>query len=392
MSERELTSSEALFNIMSTIHTLGFEAVARYAGPSKLVATAELFDKNNNLVESGAGKGPDSLIGALAESIEHFSIFNTHANDVSKHRCDSIAAQKAAERDGIFTSLPGAEESIECFKLTTLCKKESLLVPCVLLCPITEKNKYSDQSLAMQFLARYSSNSGTAFGCTEAEALLHGTHEIIERHILSLFFMSVCGIGPKMKLYAPSKALLTKALQNNSYALENADELQIVIIKDVLSVYFSVAFPKNGAGGSHLSPIGSGSSLDICTAIQRAVTEQLQSSELYDAAEESMDRKTFELLSCSNKLKNLIDLSPIKKITLPVLDDPLQTLTETVSAQLDTLQKNLLQSGLKLFRRTILHHSNNSIVTQTYIPGLERFNIIRNGRLVAPQHVLRAKQ
>ena len=391
MSERELTSSEALFNIMSTIHTLGFEAVARYTGPSKLVATAELFDKDNNLVESGAGKGPDSLIGALAESIEHFSTFQTHTVDSSMHRCDSIAAQKAAERDGFFTSLPDASESIECFKLTTLCKKESLLIPCVLLCPKTENNKCSEQSLAMQFLARYSSNSGTAFGCTEAEALLHGTHEIIERHILSLFFMSICGIGPKLNLYAPSKALLTKALQNIPYALESAGELQIVIIKDVLSVYFSVAFPKKGPGGSHLSPIGSGSSLDIYTAIQRAVTEQLQSRELYDATEESMDSKTFDLLSCSNKLKNLIDLHPIKKISLPVLDDPSQTFTETVPAQLDTLQKNLLQSGLKLFRRTILHHSNNSIVTQTYIPGLERFNIIRNGRLVAPQHILRGK-
>lgn len=308
------------------------------------------------------------------------------------HQCDSIAAQKAVERDGIFTSLPGAEELIKCFELTTLCKKERLLIPCALLCPITEKNKYSDQSLAMQFLARYSSNSGTAFGCTEAEALLHGTHEIIERHILSLFFMSVCGIGPKMTLYAPSKALLTKALQNNSYALEHAGELQIVIVKDVLSVCFSVAFSKNGPGDSHLSPIGSGSSLDICTAIQRAVTEQLQSSELYDAAEESTDRKTFELLSCSNQLKNLIDLSPITKTSLPVLDDPLQTLTETVSAQLDALQKNLLQSGFKLFRRTLLNHSSNGIVTQSYIPGLERFNIIRNGRLVAPQHILRAKR
>ncbi|MHC8320602.1 YcaO-like family protein [Pseudomonas sp. GB2N2] len=391
MSERELTPTDALFNIMSTIHTLGFAAVARYAGPSKLVATAELFDKNNNLVESGAGKGPNSLIGALAESIEHYSIFNSSANDASLHRGDAITAQKAVERDGIINCLPGAEELLECFELTTLCKEESLLIPCILLCPATEKNRHGDQSISIQFLARYSSNSGTAYGCTEAEALLHGTHEIIERHILSLFYMSVCGIGPKIKLYAPSSALLNKALQNDAYALANAAKLQIVVIKDVLSVYFSVAFPKNGPGGSHLSQIGSGSSLDICTAIQRAVTEQLQSSELYDATEELMDKKTLVLLSCSDKLKNLIDFRPIRTEIFPTLEAPAQIPTETVPEQLKTLQKNLTQSGFKLFHRTIQHHSENSIVTQSYIPGLERFNIIRNGRLVAPQHILRAE-
>jgi len=389
MSERELSPTEALFNIMSTLHTLGLSAVTRYTTPSKLVATAELFDDNDNLVESGAGKGPDSLIGALAESIEHFSTFQPLADAPIRYRSDKIATQKAVAEDGIFTSLPPTENLIECFRLTSLNNNEELFAPCILLCPETTQNIHEDSNSALRFLSRYSSNSGIAFGCTENEALLHGIHETIERHILSLFYMAVCGLGPAIELYTPSTALLESALASHPAALVSADRLKVIIIKDVLSVYFAVAFPKAGPGAHHLSPIGSGCSLEIRTAIQRAVTEQFQSEDLYDAAEESIDRETFDLLSKSRHLKNLIDFAPLIKTTPPIIDTPAHIASITVSAQLELLQKNLSIKGMEIFHRTVARFSGNSIVTQIYIPGLERFNIIRNGRLVVPQHVLR---
>ncbi|WP_431081557.1 YcaO-like family protein [Pseudomonas thivervalensis] len=389
MSERELSPTEALFNIMSTLHTLGLSAVTRYTTPSKLVATAELFDDNDNLVESGAGKGPDSLIGALAESIEHFSTFQPLTGPPIRYHSDKIATQKAVKEDGIFTSLLHTENLIECFRLTSLNNNEELFAPCILLCPETTQNIHENSNSALRFLSRYSSNSGIAFGCTENEALLHGTHETIERHILSLFYMTVCGLGPAMKLYTPSTALLQIALKSHPAAVTSANRLQVIIIKDVLSVYFAVAFPKAGPGAHHLSPIGSGCSLEIHTAIQRAVTEQFQSEDLYDAAEESIDRETFDLLSKSRHLKHLIDFAPLTRATLPIIDTPAHTDSLTVPEQLEKLQKNLSSKRMKIFRRMVARFSDNSIVTQIYIPGLERFNIIRNGRLVVPQHVLR---
>lgn len=156
MSERELSPTEALFNIMSTLHTLDLSAVTRYTTPSKLVATAELFDGNDNLVESGAGKGPDSLIGALAESIEHFSTFQPLADAPIRYRSDKIATQKAVTEDGIFTSLPYTEKLIECFRLTSLNNNEELFAPCVLLRPETTQNIHEDSNSALRFLSRYS--------------------------------------------------------------------------------------------------------------------------------------------------------------------------------------------------------------------------------------------
>lgn len=389
MSERELTPAEALSQLNKVINELGLNAVTRYTSRNRLVATAELFDKNNNLIESGAGKGPDSLIGALAESIEHYSTFQPHIGDLHHHRCDFIATQKHSECEGLLSSLPRTGEKIECFKLTTLDKREELYIPSILLCPKNAERFSTNRSPDVQYLARYSSNSGIAFGCTEAEALLHGTNEVIERHILSCFFMAVCSIGPAMDLYTPSEKLLTSALQDNPSAIESANKLQIIIIKDMLGVYFTVAFPKAGPGDLHISPIGSGCSLDIRTAIQRATTEQFQSHSLYGIAEEAIDKTTLDLLSSSDKLKGLIGFAHIRSLSLPSLDQPLTDFTASVPQQLKTLQNNLLREGKTIFHRTVARYSGNNVVSQCYVPGLERFNIIRNGCLVAPQHILR---
>lgn len=389
MSEREFSPIEALSKIQKIIDSLDLYAITQHTDCNKLVATAKLFDKNNNLIESGAGKGPDSLIGALAESIEHLSIFQLNTDGLSIQPCDFIATQKAAEYDGFLTSLPNSAEPIESLRLTTLDQTKELFVPKILLCPRMESDSLKGESAGMQFLSRYSSNSGVAFGCSKAEALLHGTHEVIERHILSSFFMAVCAIGPAMKLYTPSEALLTKALQNNSYALVLADKLQIIIIKDVMNVYFSVALPKFGPGQFHLSPIGSGCSLDICTAIQRAVTEQFQVNELYDDAQEAIDRKTLDFLASSEKLKSLIDFKPVNNLSLPTLDSPLDDFIKSVPAQLESLENNLLANGKALYHRVVAQYSDDGIVCQSYVPGLERFNLIRNGYFVAPQRILR---
>lgn len=388
MSEREFSPPEALLKIEKIIHSLNFSARTKFADDSRFVATAELFDKDNNLIDSGAGKGPDSLVGALAESIEHFSTFCFNADNISIQRCEFIASQKAAEHDGFLASIPCAEESIESFKLITVDKTKELFVPCILLRPTMNRKSWSDASASVQFLSRYASNSGIAFGCTKSEALLHGTNEVIERHILSRFFMAICSIGPALKLYAPSRGLLAKSLQYDADAIALADKLQVIIIKNVMNVFFSVAIPNSGPGDMHLSAIGSGCSLDICIAIQRAVTEQFQVNVLYDDRQDELDRNTLDFLASSNKLKNLIDFSPVRNIDLPLIERPPPIFEKSVSLQLEALEKYISRTGGAIYHRVVADYSNNGIVCQSYIPGLERFNLIRNGCLVVPQQGL----
>lgn len=386
MTEREFCSSVAHTKINRIIRSLNLHATTRHIDALKLVATAELYDSDQQLVESGAGKGQDSLVGALAESLEHYSTFRLCSKDLSVRRCDFITHQEAAQFDGFIKMMPSTEASIEALKLSTLDNKNFLFVPRLLLCPKLESDLR--QGANEKFLARYSSNSGIAFGCTKAEAMLHGTHEVIERHILSLFFMAVCGIGPSIKLYAPSKALLSSALHGNQDALAKAEKLQIIIINNFFNVYFSIAFPKSGAGDLHLSAVGSGSSLNVLTAVQRAVTEQFQADVLYDDSQDQSDRKIHDFLASSSILRPLIDFQPVKNVKLPEYNHTATSLTACVPLQLKTLENNLLAAGAHLYHRTVIQYGEDGIVCQSYVPGLERFNLIRNGSRVAPQRIL----
>lgn len=105
MSERELTTHTAISRIYSIIHSLNLTATVKYATKNKLVATAELFDKQGILVESGAGKGSESLVGALAESLEHFATFHINQSEVATQPGDMIANQIGVECDGFLSTL-----------------------------------------------------------------------------------------------------------------------------------------------------------------------------------------------------------------------------------------------------------------------------------------------
>lgn len=389
MSEREFCPFVAQSKIEKIIRSLDLEAITRYTDNHKLVAVAELFDKSNAAVEAGAGKGPNSLVGALAESVEHYCALQLSPAESSIQQCAFISNQHAASHDGFLTNLRFKNEAIDCFKLTTLDRTEDLFIPSVLLRPKLHDQPRSEAGEAHLFLSRYSSNSGSAFGCTQAEALLHGANELIERHVLSKLFLAICSLGPSITLYRPSSALLARSLQNAPHALGLAEKLQIIVVCSSMNSYFSIALPKSGPGDFHLSPIGSGNSLDIQIAIQRAVTEQIQASALYDAPQEKIDRKTFAFLANSKSLRHLIDFEPIRALKLPPIDEPPAHLTPSVPLQLKTLNNNITDSGRKLYYRVITDFPGNGIVCQSYIPGLERFNIIRNGCLVAPQTILR---
>lgn len=386
MSERELTTHTATSKIYSIIHSLNLNATVKYATKNKLVATAELFDKQGKLVESGAGKGSESLVGALAESLEHLATFHINKSEVTTQPGDRIAIQIGAECDGFLRNLANDKSPIECYKLQNLEKKHDLLVPTIILSP-QSKTPCITENHTSHFLHRYSSNSGTAFGCTEAEALLHGTHEVIERHILSQLFIGICSLGENTTLYSPSASLLENALDYDASAIMSAKKLKVILIKDVFDVFFAIALPKAGPGDMHLSPIGSGCSLDIKIAIQRAVSEQFQTEALYGLDEEANDLKILEVLASSKKLIPLIDFNTVKNLKLPLMEMPDERMASTVQQQLTNLSQALARAGRKIYYRTLARF-DECAVTQVYIPGLERFNLIRHGCLVAPQRTL----
>lgn len=125
MSEREFCPFVAQSKIEKIIRSLDLEAITRHTDNHKLVAVAELFDKSNTAVEAGAGKGPNSLVGALAESVEHYCALQLSSAESSIQQCDFISNQHAASHDGFLTNLRFKNEAIDCFKLTTLDRRRT---------------------------------------------------------------------------------------------------------------------------------------------------------------------------------------------------------------------------------------------------------------------------
>ncbi|MCY1440900.1 YcaO cyclodehydratase, ATP-ad Mg2+-binding [compost metagenome] len=138
--------------------------------------------------------------------------------------------------DWLLKSIP-ASLDIPAFRLNALQGEDSIYVPAVLLNPTSG---YVAEILETEasFLTKYSSNSGMALGCTENEALLHAINECIERHALSVYYMSVGELMPALKLKTPPASLLEDACCTNNTMRAHAERLTLYLTDESYGVFF----------------------------------------------------------------------------------------------------------------------------------------------------------
>lgn len=263
------------------------------------------------------------------------------------------------------------------------------IIPAILQLPHRQLESKIKSDTQLSYLSRYSSNSGIAFGCSRHEAMLHGLNEIIERHTLSKVLMSLCGQHERRMLASPSAEVLDQVFSSQAELRVTAEGMKILITKTIYGVYFSMAIPKRPDGRYPICPVGSGCSVNAYVAIERASTELLQTLELFDQSEKANDLKAYALIKRSLTLQPLIHLETLRNIeyTRRRLDPPQRTL---VADQIDHIIKKASATGLRIRCRSLFTSDNECAVTQVYIPGLERFNLIRAGIPVVPQHLLHA--
>lgn len=221
--------------------------------------------------------------------------------------------------------------------------------------------------------------------------MLHGLNEIIERHALSKILMSLCGQYERLLLTSPSVDLLDEIFSDQAELRSIARRMKVLITKTIYGVYFSMAIPKRPDGRYPICPVGSGCSVDPHVAIERASTELLQALELFDESEKVADLKAYALMQRSLMLQPLINLEILRNVeyTCKRLDPPKR---KSVTDQVDYIIKKTSLTGLRVLRRALFTFDNGCAVTQVYIPGLERFNLIRAGIPVVPQHLLHANR
>ncbi|MFK0313355.1 YcaO-like family protein [Pseudomonas sp. NPDC090233] len=374
-TERELTSDEAYTRLTKLNRHLGFHSKSRLIKNNELIATCYLYDSNYHEVSCGADKGELCELGALAESLEHYFIDNfTTTTSNSNQILNSIAPFD----DWLLKSIP-PDCDIPCVNLQALNSYDEITIPAILIAP-SSKNVDGIEKTAAAFLTKYATNSGTALGCTESEALLHAMNEAIERHALSMYYLSLCRLTSAPELYAPSPSFLEETFAHDAKLFQHAKKLDIFLTHDFYDVPFCIAVHGKQKRGS-LCSVGSGCSISPSIAMYRAVTEQMQCDHLYGPTEKQEDSSAKRMLAQSARLSSLIN--PCPPYPVPTYHPARTELS--VPGQVKRTLINLGKHNKSLFYRTLYEHPTLATVVQVFIPGLERFHLIRSGIPVAPQ-------
>lgn len=379
ITERELNIEEAYSRLTKMHQHLGLHSKIELSKNNSLVATCHLYDKTYNEVSCGAGKGEHCELGALAESLEHYFVDKSAPAVIGS---DQILQSIAPFDDWLLKSIP-PDCRLPSFNFQALNSDHEIVIPAILIAP-SSKNVDAIEKTAAGFLSKYATNSGTALGCTENEALLHAINEAIERHALSMYYLSLCGLASPLKLYQPSNSFLEETFSHDTELFRCAKKLEIYMTHDFYDVPFCIAVSRDKKEGS-LSSLGSGSSINPSIAMYRAVTEQIQCEHLSGTTEKQEDLSAENMLAQSTRLSAL--LHPCPTSAVPDFHPPRIDLS--VRGQVKRTLINLEKENKTAFYRTLYEHPNLATVVQVFIPGLERFHLIRSGIPVAPQRALK---
>jgi ribosomal protein S12 methylthiotransferase accessory factor len=381
MTERELSIEEACNRLTRLNERLGLHAKITFPKERGLVATCQLYDKNFYEVSSGAGKGEHCEVGALAESLEHYFM---EAVTPTKVPGNELLKRIEPYDDWLIKSIPAYLE-IPCFRFEALSRNEEIDIPAILMAP-SPQNIANIEKTSANFLTKYATNSGMALGCTENEALLHAINEAIERHALSLHYLSLCGFAAPPEFYRPSPSFLEDTFGHDGELLRHAKKLDIFLSHAFYDVPFCIAVSKPTKRHA-LCNVGSGCSINPSTAMYRAVTEHLQCQQLHSTVEKQEDRNALKMLTQSKRLATL--LHPCPTYAVPTLHPTSSNIS--IRGQIKRTLINLENHQKTIFSRTLFTDPGLATVVQVYIPGLERFHLIRSGIPVAPQSIFKGK-
>ena len=105
-----------------------------------------------------------------------------------------------------------------------------------------------------------------------------------------------------------------------------------------------------------------------------------------------MDGIIYDLLDSHGSLRSLIDLAKFRTEDFSVWNKSTDSKPLTIEGQIRKIVNGLRRTGHNTSYRILKQFDNGCAVAQVYIPGMDRFNLIRAGSAVAPQHILRCSR
>lgn len=240
------------------------------------------------------------------------------------------------------------------------------------------------------FLTKYSTNNGTAIGVNKTEALIHSICEIIERDSISCLLLTTFISKNDSEILIIKNQSLPLYLLGimSKIKLETGFEPNIFNITTDISIPSYVATIPNREGLPFF--VGSGTSLNEEYAIERALTEVLQSFHLYDDELEQEDILLMKKFDQLEKYKQCIifDILSTTKNKIYVDFVPNNTSTENLPRHINSYLQRLIDilanSGYHVFHRNLYQSDLGICCVHCVVPGLERFHLVRYGKEVLP--------
>ncbi|OUB12253.1 hypothetical protein BK704_10765, partial [[Bacillus thuringiensis] serovar konkukian] len=397
--EREYSINDALQKGIDVCKELNITANYENIGNVLHTEYVELFDRQGNRLTSGVGKGGGikSKVGALFESLEHY--LTEYKIDYLKQKLfllEEIPNINQFEKEKIIQLLysdSNREKLIPCQKYTLLKgRSENLWYPTFITNPFYADNpRYPEQEIDYSQLKRYSSNSGTAIGCSLNEALIHAINEVIERDALSLFLLEYYYYRNNKALRLINRDSLPIYLQEFLTKAEEElhQEIELIDITTEINVPVILAILKENNMAIPL--YGAGSSLYRDYAIIRAISELVQSNHVihtypgaYKESVENMNHlKGFpDHYICAEFNTNTL----LQAFEIEYID--FKKINNYSSHSLDNYLKHLIQllnkQNFNIYY-SILNKFNNDVhLVNVIIPNTERFFNVLLGQIVFP--------
>ncbi|MEU7135957.1 YcaO-like family protein [Streptomyces sp. NPDC046261] len=393
--EREIPLAESWKRGTEAIAALGLTAAYTDLGGDPGAWHCQLHQEDGTPVPSlagcGKGFGEAAKVGALYEALEHHlaATVTIEPADVTLRSAHEISTGPFAPDVSSLLLSAGPDGQVACRSHRAVHGDATCDVPVFVNCPWYLEDEAQDlrSRLGDHYrygaLGRYSVNSGCATGASVTEATVHAVNEVVERDAFSLLLIRT--------FLAPQPAPLTvvdpDTLPQRLASLLKMTEERVgapVVLIDMTS---NIGIPSFMAWSAPQQPgmirRGCGTSLVSAYAAERALTELIQciavtSRPGYDHPERSSLEGYPVLMRCSE-----MDLRPAlgSGRTVPFTQTPTCGEPEQYLA---TLVEQLARRGHTPYVRPLHTFANGVSVVSVVIPGLERFALITDGRVVVP--------
>lgn len=398
--ERTIHMSDAEARICSAVASIQVQFDCRFHSyPRNSAYVAYVKSADGKEITYGLGKGEQAKIGAYGECIEHFFYKRIGlSNEITLDKGEFLASE-LAQTDLILRQafeLDGSPDVIRCVSFDSLVGDGCVFLPTIYVnfehfSPVETLNPFE------LFLTRYVTTSGTSFGLTEVDAVLHSLNEIIERDATSEFFISLLDLGFKLKntFHSVREDALPEsvlAILDQLKKTHQPSQLEFYMSRTVFGTFWAFCIARFPASSPFVLPQwGAGSSLSCELAIYRSISECLQMLDCYDKANDQSQRN---LIHHSKKYSHFRTIAylPVRERAVGKLENLSEWIIGDLAigspaSQVNQIATNMSRLGFSPMKY-IVEQSSLYCVATVFAPNLERFYNITKGMFALPMAYL----